>query len=218
MGGAKSGVLGMSAPAGGRSRSDDPFAALGGKDTAGPIGFDEKAVPLVSRTIAAVTKDWDPTPNLRTTPEIVVRGQTLEEVGRELDGLPEWGQAGGALRTDRIPPGNSTDLTVHLHGNLVYRLPRWTRYDAASPAAKAEWDKMLAKLTTHEDRHLAIAIENGDRLARDLIGCDAADIAAMVTDANAEMQRRQDELDADTDHGAKAGVPYGDVALDPSIT
>jgi hypothetical protein len=32
------------------------------------------------------------------------------------------------------------------------------------------------------------------------------------------MKVRQDKLDADTQSGSKAGVPYGDVVLDTSIT
>jgi predicted secreted Zn-dependent protease len=134
-----------------------------------------------------------------------------------LNAQGEWGQAGGSIRPDRIPDGNSTDLTVNLHAGLVYRLPRWTNYQSASAAAKAEWDKMFAKLRDHEDRHLAIAIEEANQLAKDLIGRDIQDIGKMVTAANKRMKTRQDELDADTENGSKAGVQYGDVILDISI-
>jgi predicted secreted Zn-dependent protease len=100
----------------------------------------------------------------------------------------------------------------------VYRLPRWTGYDAASAAAKAEWDQMLGHLRAHEDRHVAIAIEEANQLAQDLIGHDIADIANMVTEANRRMATRQTELDTDTENGSKPGVTYGDVILDTSIT
>lgn len=215
MGGIKSDLLGFDVQTSGTSAGYDE-GLLGDGETRGPLGIDEP-VPLVSRIIAKVVKDWDP-PNPSSSPEIEVTSQTLEGVARELDRLPEWGQAGGMLRADEIPEGNSTDLTVNLHGNLSYRLPTWTRYSSASAAAKAEWDKMFAKLRVHEDRHLAIAIEEGDRLAKGLIGKDIAVIARRVTAANRRMQERQDELDKDTDHGAKAGVQYGDVILDTSIT
>jgi hypothetical protein len=189
---------------------------LGGGDIPGILGSDA-AIPLdTGRTIAKVTKDWDP-PSPNGNPEIVVNGKTLEEAAKALDKLPEWGQGGGMLRTDVIPPGNSTDLTVKAHANLVYRLPRWAQYPQASPAAKAEWDRMVAKLKEHEDRHLQIAIEEADQLASDLVGHDIADIAKMVTEANRRMATRQQELDNDTDHGAKEGVKYGDVVLDISI-
>ena len=213
MGGLKSGLLGSDPPQS-DSSGDDPFSPLGGGDAPGPIGLDARR--SVQRIIAAVTKDWDP-PAPRTTPEIIVRGATLAAAARDLDALGEWGQAGGSLRADPIAAGTSTNLTVNLRGNLVYRLPQWTGYDRASAAAKAEWDRMMTKLRAHEDRHLAIAIEEGDRLAGELVGHEIGEIAAMVTKANRRMRQRQDQLDTSTDHGARTGVPFGDVVLDTSI-
>jgi len=220
MGGIRDGVLGTQAQSGNAGRGSGGSITLdvfGGGDLPGVIGIDGP-IPLdVTRVIARVTKDWDP-PNPTTTPEIVITGTTLAQAGQQLDRLPEWGQAGSrGVRADRIPPGNSTNLTVSLHGNLVYRLPRWTKYADASKAAQAEWDRMFAKLKAHEDRHLAIAIEEAENLAQALAGHDIDDIATMVTDANRRMQSRQDDLDTDTDHGAKLGVPYGDVVLDTTI-
>jgi hypothetical protein len=216
MGGNRDGVLGTEAHA--RSiQAGEALDVFGDGDSPGSLGIGEPIALDTQRLIARVAKDWDP-PSPQTTPEIVVRGTTLEQVGNELNAMAEWGQAGGSIRSERIPPGNSTNLAVHLHANLLYRLPRWTGYASASTAVKAEWDKMFAKLKAHEDRHLAIAIEESDALAQDLIGHDISDIAALVTAANKRMHDRQVQLDDDTDHGAKVGVPYGDVVLDTSIT
>lgn len=214
MGGSKSNVLGMNVPSG-SSPDDDPLAP--GTGSGAPIGFDDDAIPMVSRIIATVTKDWDPTPNPDTT-EIPVSGKTLADVGDALNALGEWGQGGGSLRTDAIPPGNDSNLTVNLHGGLILRLPKWSEYESASAAAKKEWNKMFAKLTAHENRHMEIAIEEGNQLATDLVGKDIGKIVKMVTAANARMQKRQNQLDKETNHGAKKGVQYGDVILDPNIT
>ncbi len=127
------------------------------------------------------------------------------------------GTGGGAIRSDRIPVGTTTNLTVSLCANLVFRLPTWTRYNQASDAAKAEWDRMLGKLRAHEQRHVDIAIEEANDLAQDLIGREISEIAPMVTAANDTMRQRQEKLDEDTQHGAKRGVTYGDVFLDESI-
>ena len=219
MGGSRDSVFGtqvQSDSAGRGSGGSITLDVFGGGDPPGVLGIGGP-IPLgVSRIVAKVTKDWDP-PSPTTT-EIVITGKTLAQAGQQLNQQPEWGQAGGRLRTDSIPGGNSTNLTVVAHANLVYRLPRWTKYAQASKAAQAEWDRMFEKLKTHEDRHLAIAIEEADALAQDLIGHDIADIATMVTAANARMAKRQKDLDDATDHGAKTGVPYGDVVLDDSIT
>ena len=211
----RAGVLGTEADAHATSGDDD---VLGGGNPPGVLG--DEVIPLddLQRMITKVTKDWNP-PNPRTTPGIVIGGATLAAARAKLDRLNEWGEGGGRLRTDAIPPGNTTSITVHLHANLVRRMPTWSGYAKASPAAKAEWDQMVKKLGEHEDRHVEIAIEEAEQLAKDLMGKEISEIVQLVTDANARMQQRQDDLDDvnNTDHGAKPGVRYGGVNLDTSI-
>ena len=181
-----------------------------------PLGTDPIPLKALERVVTTVTKDWVP-PAPRTTPEIVVRGDTLAQVAVELNALPEWGRAGGSLRTDPVPVGTTPSVTIKVHANLIKVLPRWTKYDKASAPAKAEWDRMFAKLRAHEDRHMEIAIEEADNLATALMGVEIGEIATLVTAANQTMQTRQDQLDTDSDHGAKASVPFGDVTLDVTI-
>jgi hypothetical protein len=209
MGGSKLGVLGSSYAAKPGDRDDLPQPV--GGNLPGPIGLGAG----VQRIITRVIKDWEP-PNPTNTPEIVVHGATIPDVYRSLNSANstgEWGQAGGRLRTDTVPVGTSPNVTVTAHAGLLYRLPRWEGYDSAPAVRQAEWDRMFAKLKAHEDRHLEIAVEEADRLAVDLVGKEIGEIAEMVTAANARMRNRQIQLDAETDHGAKAGVPYGDVIL-----
>lgn len=197
----------------------DPFSAntqsqqgtLSNNAIPGSIGSNATAL-AVQRIIASFTKDWDP-PNPRTTPAITINGKTLVEAAAALNRLSEWGEGGGMLRSEAIPPGNTTNLDVKLHANLVMRLPTWTGYQTASSAAKKEWDKMFAKLRAHEQRHMDIAIEEADALAAKLIGREISEIANLVTNANKTMQKRQQDLDKDTENGAKPGVTYGDVIL-----
>lgn len=226
MGGTRYNILGTD-PSPPQASSGGDLDVLGDGDAPGTLGIDGPSAPnlggppvmpldTTGRTIAKVTKDWEP-PNPRRTPEIVVRGATLEEAGNALNRLREWGDGGGRLVTEKIDEGNSTDLTVVMHANLVHRLPKWANYDKASKEAKAEWDRMSAKLKVHEDRHLEIAIEEANKLAADLIKRDIGDIADMVTEANRRMAQRQKDMDDASEHGAKEGVPYGDVILDISI-
>ena len=195
----------------------EPFDEMprSGLTDVAPDGFDPP-VPLVARIIAKVVDDWHP-PSPNTTATISLEADNLEDLAKLLKPLQEWGQGGGALRAEAIPVGTSSNLTVTLHGNLVLRLPEWTNYSKASAAAKKEWDRMIAKLKAHEQRHMEIATEQGDKLSLDLIGKDIDVIAGKVTAANQEMAKAQKKLDDDTDHGAKKGVPYGDVFLDTSI-
>jgi hypothetical protein len=172
----------------------------------GPIGLDVRRGPrVVRRIVTSVEKDWDP-PSPRTDPEIVVRGRTLEEVGRALSALPEWGEGGGMIRSERISAGTTPEVTVHLHANLVKRLPRWTRYADASAGAKREWDRMMGALMAHEERHVTIAIEEANQCAADLMGVEIEQVARIVTEANRRMHDRQVEYDNDTSHGQRDGV------------
>lgn len=217
MGGLRVGVLGTEAQAHSGSSGNSSLDVFGGGDPPGVLGVDDP-IPLdTARIIAVVNRDWVSAPALNSDPPIVARGTTLEQAARDLDAQGEWGQGGGILRTDEIPVDTSTHVTVSLHGNFVYRLPTWTGYASASPAAKAEWDKMIGKLRAHEDRHLAIAMEEGDRLAQELVGKEIRRIPAMVTAANTRMNNRQKELDRLTDSASKPGVQYGDVGLDITI-
>lgn len=191
--------------------------ARGGLREPGPVGVDEaQPMQAATRTVTAVTKDWVP-PTPIDQPAITVNGKTLAQVFRQLNALGRWGVGGGSARADPTPPGSNPNVTVALHGNLVLRMPVWTGYAKASSAARAEWDRMVGTLRTHEQRHVEIAIEELDTLASNLQGADVTQIAKMVTRANKAMNDRQRELDHDTDGGTKPGVQYGDVYLDTSI-
>jgi Bacterial protein of unknown function (DUF922) len=189
----------------------------GGFAEPGPIGLKGGGARFIDRKVANVTNDWTP-PSPATTPDIVVGGSTLEQVGNQLNKQGEWGKGGGQITFDPIPAGNSPTVDVNLHGGLVKILPQWLGYSSASAAVKKEWDKMIGKLDAHEQRHVDIAVEVADKLAQDLVGKSIDSIAPMVTAANARMKARQDQMDTASDHGAKAGVPYGDVILDTTIT
>ena len=188
----------------------DPQFPTGGFEFPGPIGLDSSPV------VTEVNKDWDP-PNPSSIPEIVVKGKTLAQVADELNTLPEWGRGGGSLRSDRLENVKTPEVTVQLRANLTMVLPQWDGYEQASAAAKKEWNRMIAKLRDHEQRHVDIAIEEADTLASALIGKPMSTIASMVTEANAKMAKRQRSLDAKTEHGSKEGVEFGDVVLDTSI-
>lgn len=188
----------------------DPQFPTGGFEFPGPIGLDSSPV------VTEVNNDWE-SPNPSSTPEIVVKGKTLAQVAAELNKLAEWGRGGGRIRSDTLENVKTPEVTVQLRANLTMVLPRWEGYEGASEAAKKEWNRMIAKLREHEQRHVDIAIEEADALASALIGKPMSKIASMVTEANAKMATRQREFDAKTEHGNKEGVEFGGVVLDTSI-
>jgi hypothetical protein len=176
---------------------------------------------MAGRVVTRVERDWNPTPAPNTEP-IDVRAADLNELAQALSRLPEAGEGGGGLRSDAVPSGISAEVTITLHGHLVNRAVRWIGYDNASPAAKAHWDSVLAKLKRHEQRHMDIAIEEGDALALLLVGHKIGShptLSDKVSAANDAIKRRQVDLDSpgESDHGRKPGHRYGDCNIDPAI-
>lgn len=199
----------------------DPDTANGNSTTAGPLGI-ELAEPMADRFVTQVDCDWVPTPKPNTDP-IPVSAANLADLAVALGKLNEAGEGGGRLRVDKVPIGTSAAVTVTLHGNLVNRVVEWKGYDTASAAARAHWDKVIANLKRHEQRHMEIAIEEGNDLAKLLIGHKIGStptITDKVDAANTRMQQRQDVLDsaAESDHGRKKGHPFGDCNIDTTIT
>ena len=162
-----------------------------------------------------------PTPQPDTT-AIQGGGTALADLATNLSHLPEAGQRGGKLRADPVAAGAKPLVTVTLHGNLVNKVVDLIGNASPSAAAKTEWDRVLKNLKRHEQRHMVIAIEEGNALAALLIGHKIGStptIPDKVSAANTKTRKRQDTLDsaAESDHGRKAGHPYGDCNLDTAI-
>ena len=208
MGGEKSGVLGL-----GRPSDNDGVRSIG--DLPGPTGVDDPIPLNAGRIITKVDRDWDP---LNLSPSFdTVSGTTLADVGQALASLNEWGEGGGTVSNDPVPVDTSPTVTVQLRADIVFRLISWDGYSSASTAAKAEWDRMIDKLKAHEMRHVQNLLEIGNQLAKDLIGKDIDRLVGMVNATGPRIKRAQDQLDAQTNHGKKKNVPFGDVFLDTSI-
>lgn len=186
-----------------------------------PLGHDQSAEPLAGKFVSKVICDWVPTPNPDTTP-IKVQAANLADLAAALSKLPEAGKGGGRLRADAPQTDSSGAVSVTLHGNLVNQVVEWVGYDTASAAAKAHWDIVLKNLKRHEKRHMEIAVEVGNDLAKLLIGHEIGSkpsIADKTTDANTLMDTLQKQMDSpnESDHGRKKGHAYGDCNIDTSI-
>lgn len=194
----------------GESWQVNPGPPTAGFAPPGAIG----AEPLDNaRIITSVDKDWDPLPTVTPGVHLELDG-SYADVYDNLGKLKsEWGMGGGGIRNDAIPVDTTPTVTAKLHAKVVLEMPVWNDRAKGTPKEKGFWDGMIAKLRAHEDRHVAIVFEQGDKLAKDLIGKDISLLAGMVTACNAAIATAQKKLDTDTDHGAKAGVPYGDVVL-----
>src|SRR5262245_59083919 len=113
---------------GDRTLGTDPFAAPDPDDLPGPIGVTPARAG--DRIVNKVITDWNPL-TLETTPEISVRGRTLQDVANDLNTLEEWGRGGGSVTNDPIETGTSATVTVTLRGKFWRVLPTWGQYDLA---------------------------------------------------------------------------------------
>lgn len=68
--------------------------------------------------------------------------------------IDKLGQPGVKTISTRNPPsikGISAGYTIQ--GTVTYKMPEWTRYDAAPQAQKDEWDRFMKELWLHERGH-----------------------------------------------------------------
>lgn len=177
-----------------------------------------------------------------------VTGNTLEEVWDSIEAnspnpehAPGYAKCElGAFRTDADPVVEITEDSDcpdgHRYTASITRtitswsikttitLPKWTGYDSACDAEKAEWDRFLAALTAHEEGHDKAsedALKNANPLTTITGVGSACDEATAVANAQADLaakyaaegQRVQAAIDAantqydtDTDHGATQGA------------
>lgn len=191
-----------------------------GSGAPGPIGSDDaEALAGGIPTVGEVNRQWD-VATRTTTPEIIASGATLADVKKSLDASQgkHWGEGGGRLTMDRVTGVKRGEkFTLTLRAALINRLPKWQDRDQASEAAKKEWDRFIAKLSQHEECHVAIAIEHFEQFARDVIGTKITELQTAFDAAQSALEGAQKKLDADTQNGTLAGVKCGDAELDASI-
>jgi predicted secreted Zn-dependent protease len=144
-----------------------------------------------------------------------VSGASLEQLMAQTRARGTEGWAGHThthvayrFTTQAVSGGCRVDaVTVTL--DAVVRLPRWVDRDAAPAEAQQAWDRMLARLTDHEQGHVQIGQSSADAVERAVRETEPGASCAEVTgrakgraDAVlALLQRQQDDYDARTNHG-----------------
>lgn len=182
------------------------------------LGFVRK-VPARDRT-AAVQRDEeadtadDGTVTIEepTSDPYDVSGTTLAEVHAQLDPT-EWGRCTYHYDYDYgTTNGRVTRVDITLR--LTIRLPRWQEgRDEAAPEARAEWDRMMAALRAHEERHAEIAREWAPRFKQRILGVPAGNATATYNQVKREADAAQRQYDAETHHGQTEGVTL-DLSID----
>jgi predicted secreted Zn-dependent protease len=141
-----------------------------------------------------------------------VTGNTLAEVAQQLDPT-EWGRCSYHYDYSyESTGGRATKVDTTL--NLTIRLPRWQGrgWNRASQAAKAEWQRMLHALGTHEDDHADIARRWAPTFQQRLLNQRVGNLRQRFNRTLGQVRAEQRRFDRRTRHGQTQGV-----SLDTSI-
>jgi predicted secreted Zn-dependent protease len=140
-----------------------------------------------------------------------VPGKTLKEALKSLNSRDEWGlydatqNVKSSAQTDK--DGNVTSVTMVL--NPVIELPEWSGYRSATKEQKASWDKMVKALEAHEREHHDIQVDCANDLTEEIKKSKTLDADALneiISDQQDASQKKQDDYDTRSGHGAKEGV------------
>lgn len=109
------------------------------------------------------------------------------------------------VRPQRGPDDQFTATVRWTVRNTVVNLPRWADYGGACPAARAEWDRFLAKTREHEQRaHVDMALQFVRRLGPDdaqITGVSVADVQSNLEAKQTDLNDRLQALHDACDHG-----------------
>jgi predicted secreted Zn-dependent protease len=103
--------------------------------------------------------------------------------------------------------GNVTEVTVTASPTIA--MPRWRGYAQASDADRAEWDRMFAALTRHENAHHNVyrRVANNFRTAlRRMRGLTDAQLQTEFDNFLGRVNNEQGAYDRRTRNGANQGV------------
>ncbi len=140
-----------------------------------------------------------------------IAGKTLKEAKKNLDSRDEWGlydatqNFKSSAQTDK--DGNVTSVTMVL--NPVIQLPEWSGYGSATKEQKASWDEMVEALEAHERKHHDIQVDCASDLSKAIKKAktlDADGLNDIIDKQQTACQKKQDDYDSRSGHGAKEGV------------
>jgi hypothetical protein len=159
-------------------------------------------VPALQRVPGAAT-------GIVTIPEPTVdyeeySGATLADVAALLP-EDEWGRCEWDFtHSFESTEGTITRVDVTLTRRIV--MPRWVERDQAPAAERAEWDRMVRNLRTHENGHATRARTWAPRLKQRMLNQPESEEANIKETFLTDHQAEQDQYDTDTHHGQTQGV------------
>jgi predicted secreted Zn-dependent protease len=97
------------------------------------------------------------------------------------------------LKYDKDDDGNVKNPVVTI--NISVTMPNWPGVAKLSAAAQAEWNRAIAELGAHEDKHVAIVKEKMAGVGEALAGLTPGEADAQFKQALADLQTSSDAID-----------------------
>lgn len=175
---------------------DDILTGLQGvtaNQTAGGVGAS-------STTISLKESSWS------------VKGSTIADVGQELSTHQSThGEAGhverGSTNISYGPPSAQNKVQqVTVEVPLTREMPVWpnaAEVGKKCPCWLKEWNRFLAALTAHEQKHVDIYKKHLTDVHKKMLGKSETDADAAIDKALEAAEKEQSEFDTSTDHGKK---------------
>ena len=138
--------------------------------------------------------------------EFDVHGNSLAEVAKHIQDLPEAGEAKwhASYQVTRWDGQNIGEASVDV--TITVSMPRWAGSASAPQAEREEWERFVGALHTHEQGHVDLAetyLQHADTL---LNGHDEQTAAKQWQDNLTTLQQMSDQYDTGNDHGRNAGT------------
>jgi hypothetical protein len=142
-----------------------------------------------------------------------VAGASLSDVATQLTQLGGFAaetntnvNIQGGAAPQRLPDGTYQARVRWVISGAAVKLPRWSGYDHACPAAQQEWDRFMGKVRQHEqESHVDAArsfIAGLDETDSVITGASVADLQANLAAKQQEIAARLQTVHNACDHGA----------------
>lgn len=138
-------------------------------------------------------------------------GKTLKEVKNAMDSREEWGLYDSTqnFKSSAKVDGGGSVVSLTMVLNPIIEMPAWSGYSGAKKEQKTSWDTMYTALLAHENRHHDIQLAGIEELKKAIKAAKTLDgdgLNGLIDQCQKSTQKKQDDYDTRSGHGAKEGV------------
>lgn len=149
---------------------------------------------------------WDKKNN---NAKYTVQGKDIKSAVQFMNSRGEWGDFKSSITHKHWENASNIVNKVRLIPSYVITMPNWPAYRNQTQDIKDSWDTMYKALLKHEEGHREIFQQGLNKLIQDiddLPNPTPNDFESLFNQSIKAMQKKQDDFDTETEHGAARGV------------